>query len=196
MAWSKSQCIFIHRATKAAGWNADQRYIAMRHAGCPCVSKGANGTMRPSVNTMGNTQHQFELVMSIAEGHWRMNGTPGEFPASRSGESWERLASRNNSQTLYKVREIWAEARERLPETFAPHGLDGFVQRMTKNHDDLLAFQAKPMTIDDVRDPATLYRIVEGLKGWVGREFCTRGMKPRSFALPRYLTKRSESGAA
>lgn len=181
MGWSRAQQIMLHRAASAADWNDRQRYMAMRHAGCPID----RAKQRPSITHPRNTQRQFELTMSIAEGHaWMHEADLEDFPRPRWGDTWAARAGASNGRLDRKIRAIWAEAADRLPETFDRAGLDGFVQRMTKDHDESLAFQPRPRSLEHVADPATLDKILEGLKAWAGREFLKRDMRPATFDPP------------
>ena len=192
MRWSKPQQIMLHKAAKLAEWNEKMRYIAMRHAGCP--NDRAKG--RPSITHSGNTQRQFELVMSIAEGQWLGLGGAGEFPRPRDAKRWSDITAQTREPMMRFAREIWAEARERRPERFDAGGLDGFVQRMASRTDARVMFQPSPRTLDEVHDPALLHRILEGLKAWVGREFIQNDITPRSFKIPASERRKYLSGAA
>jgi len=188
----------LHRAANIAGWNADMRYLVMHHAGCRSVStpqSGGRGVTRPSMTCPSNSQRELELVMAVAERTWKMNGCPGgdgAFPSPRCGTTWDAVACDLNEAIRRKITEIWAEARERMPGLLASDALDGFVVRMTKEDAAELTFSDPPRTLAEVSDPAQLNRIIEGLKGWVGRKFFLRGITPRSFTIPANV-KRQEA---
>lgn len=179
MSWSKSQQIAIHKAAKAAGWNPQQRYIAMRHAGCPNLRDSGSGG-RPSVSHPRNSNRHYELVMVLAEAQALTRGLGDDMPRPGRGGFWKDSASDQRWREIEAVRKIAHEAIERMPKTFDPYFLAGFIARMTRHDDKGFASVACPKDLTEC-DEGQIYRIHEGLKAWVGRELADRGMAPRSF---------------
>lgn len=215
MTWSKSQQILIHQAAKAAGWNAEQRYVAMLHAGCPKHPKHG----RPSANHPGNSNDAFERVMELAEAM----AEPGTVTPPRAHPSWSHAARRSLDRRRDLARQIAAEAVTRIPEVFdnplplgervaaqqpgegspdltisRPHDLApaerllrGVIRHVT-NHDSDVLCPFKPENLDQC-DSGQLYRVIEALKAWVGRELLKRGYTPESFDVPASVRRRLAS---
>lgn len=172
MTWSATQQRLAVMAARSAGWTEAQRYMAMRYVGCP---------IGPSVKSPGNTNRHFELYMAIAESHARMIGNTIRAPKGQ--QSWHAAASSARTRTLHLIDGIAAEAERRLPAVYQPGFLAGFIARMTANDPAEFAGAAlRPRTLNDC-DDAQLYRIIEGLKAWVSREFLKRDMRPESFTI-------------
>ena len=189
MPWSKSQNIMLQRAATAAGWNNEQRYMAMRYVGC----RDARGKGRPSATGTSNTQDQFELLMALAYQHAAMNGAGHTVPSPRKG-TWSEAADAVGSRVRRKVEDVWVEASQRIPDVFHSRGLDGFVVRMTKADPVEFTFGDMPRSLEDC-DTGQLYRILEGIKGWVGREMLKRGLTPSTFKIPAHA-RRQVGGCA
>ncbi len=183
MPWSKSQNIMLQKAAKAAGWNSEQRYMAMRYVGC----RDAKGKGRPSATGPSNTQDQFELIMALAYQHASMNKAGHAVPAPRSG-TWSDAAEAIGARVRRKIEDVWMEASQRISDVFHPRGLDGFVIRQTKNDPAEFSFDDSPRSLEEC-DTAQLYRILEGLKGWIGREMLRRGLTPSTFEIPAHARR-------
>jgi hypothetical protein len=206
MTWSPSQQKLAVKAASLAGWTDAQRYLAMRHVGCPCAAAGAppgraSRPAQPSVKHPGNTQDHYELYMAIAESSAAARGTAAKFPrpaASNGAESWTELTQRRTARTIAAIERIAAEAMQRLPDVFRPGFLAGFIQRMTMNdRPELCGGGMVPLSLPDC-DEAQLYRIHEGLKAWAGREFLARDQRPGTFTIPAsvYAQLRARAGGA
>lgn len=171
MAWSDAQRKLFVRACSQADLGA-QRYTIMRYAGCP--SGGREG--RPSVKHPRNHNRHFELAMSVVESFASQRNVAIRPPGQH--KSWREAADRGRERQVHLVKQIADEARTRMPDKFGAGFLAAFITRMTKN-DDVCG-----QPVDDAVqcDACQLYRIIEGLKAWVGREFADRGMTARTFA--------------
>lgn len=183
MSWSDAQKRMFLTAATAAGWNDQQRYMAMRHAGCPDTERNP-----VSVRNRFNNQSHFELCMDLAESSAGMNGRT--VPRPRHVPSWRHHVQMQRDRQATLIAAIWSEAQSRLPVVFRSGGLDGFVRRMTCRDAERAAEQGLPIAPiqpEDIGecDPGQMYRIHEGLKKWVAREFIQRGLEPESFTLTR-----------
>ena len=180
MAWTPQQIKLHHIAAKAAGWDTARRSLVLRHVGA--VDRDGRGSSR----ARANTQAQFEHYMAIAEHAAHAAGNGDEFPPAdrlNRRRTWAEasLSATTRAQRLITV--IAAEAIERLPGTFHDAFLRAFVLRMTGGDEPSLcggSGGAHPTRLDEC-DEAQTYRILEGLKAWVGREFGRAGIKPTSF---------------
>lgn len=199
--WSKSQQILIHQAAKAAGWNAEMRYVAMLHAGCPKHPKHG----RPSANHPGNSNDAFERVMELAEAMAAGSSEGSKVSPPRNYPSWSHAARRSLDRRRDLARQIAAEAVKRLPEVFAefPDGeqlaeapardsLLRFAVRHVTKGDSIDLCPIKPESLDQC-DTGQLYRVIEMLKAWVGRELLKRGYTPESFEIPASVRRRLAS---
>lgn len=190
MTWSRPQQIMLAKAAAAAGWNDRQRYLAMRHCGCPL--RGG----RPSMAHPGNTQASFELVMALAEA---AAGERGErVPQARDGKPWRSHVGRHTQRLERLAREIALEAVTRLPLVFNV-GLTRYtIEHTTRDDEAEFRLHCSPERLDQL-DGGQLYRVVESLKAHVGRRFVEAGLVPRSFDLPasvRRRTREAGKGAA
>lgn len=210
MTWSDKQRTLFMIACGLAGWNDQQRYLAMRAAGCPCVAPAKPpkarriksdtdaqcppGGMpdaspsRPSVMAPGNTHEMFAAVMSLAEASARTRGaTMIKFPRPAAGKAWRDAALDTSTRLIHKAREIWREAQERMPGKFfgGDEALDAFARRVTASDAAQFPdhFMAAPQDLDAC-DAAQACRVVEGLRAWVGRDFYAAGINPRTFVIP------------
>lgn len=181
MSWSKAQQVRLFRASAAAGWTEQQRYMAMRYAGCPSRKGG-----RPSAKAPGNSQRHFELVMALAERSARARGAHVEPP--RGARSWDDLVGDDAyfARQRRLARSIEAELIDRVPEVFAPGFLAGFIRRMTRSDDARRAGLLVGELADrlDECDGVQLFNVIEGLKAWGGRELLMRGLRPHGFEAP------------
>lgn len=183
MGWSDAQRAMLFKAVAAAGWNDQQRYIAMRHAGCPCseADGGSARDRRPSVANPRNTHRQFEIVMSLAEASARGRGAGKLMPGpGKPHASWADAATFSASREQRLIEAIWREAMTRAPAVFQAGGLIGFIERMTARDETAVTLGRLPTTTREL-DPGQTYRVLEGLKAWVGRVFAERGITPQSF---------------
>ncbi|MBL0920721.1 MAG: hypothetical protein IBJ10_01190 [Phycisphaerales bacterium] len=192
-AWSKSQTIMLLRAATCAGWNDAQRHIAMRHAGCPNDEKD-----KPSVKHPRNTQAQFEIVMALAEAQAAERHALDKFPlpnqkgVQHGVRGWRDVAAAGRSRSLRFAEAIWAEAAERIPEIFGkPSALRGFIARQTRNDPPSITLGREAEWLGDL-DEGQLYRVTEGLRAWVGREFLVRDIEPKSFRIPPHVRRQLE----
>lgn len=208
--WSDRQKFLFLKAGNAAGWNEPMRYTAMRACGCPLMKAtgatpvGAPDVLRPSVKHAQNNNGHFEAVMALAEscaGQRSGGGTlDARFPRPAEHDSWRDAAQHSaTSRLIPKIREVWAEAMERMPGRFfefvpdasSPSrgsrspSLDALAARVCKN--DVTAFPGLydhgPELLDEC-DAGQLHRVLEALKAWVGRAFYENGIKPRTFYIP------------
>lgn len=197
MVWSKPQVVMAGIASTLAGWNAAQRYIALRHAGCPNLPKArlkGDEPPRPSFAHPQNDQGCFERFMALAEASARSRGADmRSFPSPRSGgaESWAEKEQRDRDRVIRWIDSMWDELARLVSDVFAgvpgtpPRaGLCGFVRRMTMHDDPTLTFGVRPACLEEC-DAAQLYRIGEGLKAWGTRECARRGLTPATFTFNR-----------
>lgn len=182
MAWTKTQRNCFMRACALAGFTDAQRYIAMRHCGCPLDPK----TKRPSVTHNGNDHRAFERCMALAERHAAGRGAFVDPPRGQS--SWSECAMKANARTIHAIEAIAEELERRCASKFATGFLAGFIERMTKD-DGAITMRpgaGTPRTLAEC-DEGQLYRIFEGLKAWGGRELIDRGIRPVSFVIPPHV---------
>ena len=182
MAWTQKQQRCAIAASGKAGWNDMQRYIAMRHAGCAKTQSGQVSLKNPK-----NPHKAFEQYMAIAESAAALNGQQIYPPNGK--ESWSAVVDAESSRTLRLIESIWAEGCKKLNRKFIEGGLEGFVERMTKLDTTTCGM---PLVTDNLNhcDSAQLYRILEGLKAWVAREFVEHGIAPTTFQLTQAQEKR------
>lgn len=189
MAWTPKQCTLFLIAAKAAGWNDDQRYIAMRHCGCPL--KG--GT--PSVTHPRNDNAAYERCMALAESCAGQRGEHVPPPSKR--RTWREAVAAPNERMRELAQRIANEAVLRLPAQFA----DNELLRKTIDHvcgDELVSPDPSspvPGTLHSL-DAGQLYRVVESLKAHVGRVLLEHGLTPESFTAPAWAKRRVAQRAA
>lgn len=187
--WTPTQrkCFVI--ASTKAGWNDDQRYMAMRYAGCPLDKS----TKRPSVKHPGNRDAQFEALMALAESAAIARGERVHPP--RGKRSWSEASARGRERLAGLACAIAEEARLRMPAQFDAGLLPWMVERITRSDlPDLQGgFGAGPT--DDLRrcDAHQVHRVVEGLRAYVGRYFHRAGIVPNSFTIPPAAKRAAES---
>lgn len=181
MGWSEKQTTVFLRAANMAGWNQQQRYMAMVHVGCPLLASDK----RPSVKHRGNSQQSFELVMAFAESQAEIREVDMEkFPQPQRG-TWRKLGQDQHARMRDLITRIAHEAVTELPEKFGPRFLAGFIMRMTQNDSGhMAALYPNPAELEQC-DEGQLYRVLEGLKAWVGREFTRVNRTPKSFSSRR-----------
>jgi hypothetical protein len=151
-----------------------------------------------------------ELAEAMAE--------PGTINPPRAYPSWSHAARRSLDRRRDLARQIAAEAVTRIPEVFArdepeaparessPASLRrsvasslppidrlllGVIRHVT-NHDSGELCPFKPENLDQC-DSGQLYRVIEALKAWVGRELLRRGYTPESFDVPASVRRRLAS---
>jgi hypothetical protein len=178
MAWTKPQRGCFMRAAAIAGWADPQRYIVMRHCGCPLDAK----TRKPSVSHQRNDDRMFERCMAVAERHAAGNGAAIDPPRGGNGRTWSDCAARSNARMVEKIEAIADELVRRVASKFEPGFLAGYIERMTR-HDAGVTLAPPPRSLDAC-DEGQLYRILEGLKAWGGREMLDRGITPTTFIIP------------
>lgn len=183
MAWTKPQrgCFMRACGPGGAGWTDSQRYIAMRHCGCPLDAK----TRKPSVGHARNDDRMFERCMALAERHAAGLGRTVDPPRGGNGRSWSDAAARSNARMVEKITAIADELVRRVAAKFDPGFLPGYIERMTKN-DSAITLAPTPRSLDAC-DEGQLYRILEGLKAWGGREMLDRGITPSTFIIPAHV---------
>jgi len=195
MPWTEKQRHIFLMAARAAGWNEDQRYIAMRHCGCQLKA----GT--PSVTHRANDQAAFERCMALAEAHAGQQGTtvpkPGKY------RSWREAEVHQGDRLRDLAVRIANEAERLLPRRFPsaitvpptqPHVSDNDAQGLspllieTVSHvcgnDDRECLSLDGSPCFETLDAGQLYRVVESLKAHVGRVLGEHGIKPRTFTCP------------
>lgn len=192
MAWTHKQRTLFLMAAKAAGWNDDQRYIAMRHCGCPLKA----GT--PSVTHPRNDNAAYERCMALAES---CAGQRGEHvPPPRGKRSWREAETNQSSRLKRFAGAICGEAERVLPAHF-DRGLLGATMQHVCGSDTWsrsvhwATSLGRELSLDDL-DAGQLYRVVESLKAHVGRVFLEHGLTPQSFAVPRSARQRVATRAA
>lgn len=182
MTWTRAQRVCFMRACAQAELTDPMRYILMRHAGCPL--KGS--PPRPSISHAANDNGMFERCMAIVERH--AAGLGHEVRPPKGQRSWAQSAANSGKRMVHKIRAIAAECVERIPEVFDEGFLAGFISRMTKHDEYSVTLRTHaPGSLEEC-DEGQLYRILEGLRAWGGREFARRGVHPRSFVVPRHIT--------
>lgn len=177
MAWTKNQQIAAVIAARLAGWPDERRYIAMHHVGCPLDPR----TKRPSVHHPHNDHRAFERLMALAESCALSRGEGDNFPRPQSGGFWRDAAASTTDRVVRLIKQIEAEALERCPEKFAPGFMAAFILRQCGRDQFLQHGIDMPGTLADL-DDGQAYRVLEGLKHWVGHYMHGRGMLPKSFA--------------
>lgn len=190
MGWSRTQQTMFFLACTAAGWNDAQRYIVLRHAGCPerqrAANKGAGvkseGERRPSASEPRNTQAQFEICMAIAEAAARERGRGADVPQPANARTWGDIEQNARERMIRLVESIWFELVTSMPDVFHASGLVGFVRRMTSCDDRSITLGCAPDALAGC-DAGQLYRILEGVKAWGTRECLRRDIRPRTFTL-------------
>lgn len=194
MAWTPKQRTTFLAAVRAAGWNDDQRYIAMRHCGCPLKA----GT--PSVTHPRNDNAAFERCMALAES---CAGQRGERIAPPRGKrSWREAERAQGDRLRDLARRIAAEARRSLPQVFPASTLAGTIRHVCGEDDRAMVDRIQDFRDDDgenllfTLDPGQLYRVVESLKAHVGRVFLEHGITPASFTVPASAKRRALARAA
>jgi hypothetical protein len=180
--WTERQRKCAISAASKAGWNDQQRYIAMRHAGCKPSATGQISLANPS-----NPHGAFEQYMAIAESAAAERGEHIYPPTGKP--SWNAVASGQRTRTIRLIESIYAEAQSKLSRKFHEGGLPGFVSRMTRNDTSVCGVKLWTNELEHC-DSAQLYRILEGLKAWVAREMIEHGLAPSSFKLTQYQEKR------
>ena len=184
MGWTERQQRCAIAAASRAGWNDMQRYTAMLHCGCPKCPKG-----QVSLKNKANPHAAFEQYMALAESSAAQIGERIYPPKGFS--SWAQVVDASRTRVIHLINEICEEGRLVLNKHLGDGGLDGFAQRMTRRDQSPCGMPlAKERLVDC--DGGQLYRIVEGLKGWLGREFVDRGIEPASFTLHWHARKRLE----
>lgn len=181
MTWSMPQRTLFLRACSAAGWNDEQRYVAMRHAGCP-LRDG-----RPTLKHAGNGQAAFEAVMALAEAQAAMEGR--SVPSPRGGGTWRDRSATSRRGLEGKARQIAAEAIRRAPGKFDDGLLDYAVRHVTGGDSADLPVLARPATLAEC-DEGQMLRVVEALRAMVGRVFGECGLVPQSFETPPSARRR------
>ena len=184
MPWTEKQQRCAIAAASKAGWNDMQRYTAMLHCGCP---KSASGQV--SLKNKANPHDAFEQYMALAES--AADGRGETIYPPKGQPSWQAVADGRRTRTIRLIRSIWTEAREALNKNLDSDGLDGFVLRMTQRDESPCGVPLTHHRLDDC-DGGQLYRILEGLKGWFGREYAERGIEPETFTLHFRDRKRLE----
>lgn len=193
--WSQAQRTTFLRACSAAGFNDAQRYIVMRHCGCPNQAAKQGGgrdqggglsSPRPSIKHPRNTNAMFAAAMAIAEAQARQRGR--EVRPPREFTSWREAALSSRQQLVNKARCIIAEARERMPAWF-DEGLERYIVEHTTAGDDGELVMVAPKSLDEV-DGGQAHRIVEALRAFVGRKFAEAGITPRTFDIPPAAQRR------
>lgn len=180
--WSRAQRHRFFGAARAAGWNEQQRYMAMRHVGC----RDFGDLGRPSVSHTANTNAQFEQVMAIAEAHAEMNGADVHPP--RNHTSWRQASDRGRDRQIGLARDIALEARRRLPGVFKKDPLPAAVYHVTQHDNE--DFGGRGFDDIDDCDGGQVYRVVECLRAWVGRYFAKAGLEPETFKQPAEVYRR------
>ena len=192
--WSPKQQLLFLKASNIAGWNDQQRYVAMRACGCPLVKGTVGrgqateaGVTRPSIKAPGNTHESFAAVMVLAEASAEQRGRGAAFPRPSNADSWLDSSRDTSKRVRDLVRRVWAEACERMPGRFfgGEAALDAFVKgQLARDPAEFPEhFDHAPEAIDEC-DLAQAARILESLKAWVGREFYRAGITPRTFYIP------------
>ncbi|MFM9959222.1 MAG: hypothetical protein ACKVZJ_14250 [Phycisphaerales bacterium] len=203
MTWTTPQRKLVLVAANKAGWNDQQRYLAMRACGCPLKAG------KPSVTHEGNGRDHLVAVMALAESCAAQRGVT-DFPrpgrsevgstARRPHVTWRDAALDAGQYLRDKARKIWAEAKERAPGLLrADASLEAFALRQcARDHEpeggapELYAF---PVESFDELDTGQLIRVIEGLRAWLGRAFFRSGLTPRTFTIPRHAIDQAQSEA-
>lgn len=196
MPWTDRQRKLFMIAARAAGWNDDQRYIAMRHSGCP--TRGG----KPSVTHPRNDNAAFERCMALAES---CAGQRGEHvpPPSRK-PTWREAVATPNERMRELATRIADEAARRLPAFGSPTSLlSDTIRHVTSGDSGELTWMHMQHADRGDRelarlDAGQLYRVVESLRAHVGRVFLEHGITPTSFTVPASARRRvaAKGGAA
>lgn len=192
MAWTPRQRTIFLVAAKAAGWNDDQRYMAMRHSGCPLKA----GT--PSVTHPRNDNAAFERCMALAES---CAGARGEHvPPPRGKRSWREAERAGADRMRNLAMEIAAEAAAVLPGRFDVGLITSTIDHVCA-HDPVELRTPEPAHLVGRGplwrlDSGQVYRVVESLKAHVGRVFLEHGLTPTSFDVPAAAKRRVATRAA
>lgn len=181
--WSDKQRVLFFRACAAAGITEAQRYIVMRHCGCPLDGK----TKRPSVKHPRNTNAMFEQCMAVAEAQAGMRHQT--VPRPREFRSWREAAESGRQRLITKARGIVAEAIAKMPGKFDA-GLEQHICEHTTDDDDGSLAALQPRTFEEA-DGGQLLRIIEALRAWIGREFTSAGIEPSTFTVPPEARRRA-----
>lgn len=183
MTWSLPQRRLFVRSASAAGMTDAQRYLVMRHVGCPIDARLG----RPSVKHPRNSNEMFEQAMAVVEAQAAVAGV--RIRAPRECASWRIASQRSHVRALALARAIVREAISRMPERFDA-GLERYIVEHTTGEDpaDLVGL-ARPRTLDEC-DGGQLRRVIEALRAYVGREFVMAGIEPASFAVPPGVHRR------
>jgi len=196
MTWSPKQVQLAGMAARAAEWSERERQIALKHVGVS-ERKRVGESPRCSANDRANTNEQFVAFMAIAEGVALGKGRGDLMPCARGKAVafWRDAATDHGHRMRRLVEQIAGEASERMPSEFPEGFLAGFVLRMTKN--DHFAVSQRPGGTDDAAqcDEGQLYRILEGLRAWVGRRFYAAGFTPRTFKIPPSVARGAATGS-
>lgn len=186
LGWTRPMQQAFLRASGCAGWNDQQRYLAMRHCGCPDAAKHG----RPSTTHPKNTRDSFLACMELAEACAAADSVA--VPPPKSEKSWRDAARASADNVRHFARRIAAEGVRRLPGVF-DDGLLGYAVRHITGDDSAevsprMAY-ARPVSIDDC-DLGQAMRVVESLRAHVGRELDRRGLAPEGFRLPQSVIAR------
>lgn len=208
MPWTKLQIKVFMVAARAAGWNEDQRYMAMRHCGCPTRS---DGVATPSVNHPRNTNALFERCMALAESCAGQQGVTIAPPKGKrswreaergAGDRMRDLAHAIVEEAIRRAPDVFFPTRRVAPDQVAPGLLDATIQHVCGNDPrEVLGFirecHVATWRLSDL-DTGQLYRVVESLKAQVGRVLLERGIVPASFSVPASARRRAarKAGAA
>lgn len=187
MSWSPKQQKLIILAARFAGWNILQRYVVMKHCGCPINRE----TGYPSVKHERNTNQQFKMFMSFAEPVAKENGKP--LYAPKNYGSWEAAMKDDCQRLRDRAHRIMLEAIEQVPSMY-DDGLEQYVVKHVYKQDQsdtgaqFLEYEPECFLHCDA---PTLVRCIECMRAFVGREFARRGITPRSFDIPRKARERA-----
>lgn len=181
--WSSKQRQMAVIASTRAGWDDAHRYLVMRHCGCQCE----RSTGEPSVKHERNTQDQFQSFMSFAEPAAASNGKSINPPAEHA--SWFECVNDRSARLRHRILGLCDEAVRTLPHLYDDQLANAAVRHCAK-HDTVGFLPAQPDELSQC-DMPTLIRVYECLRAWVGREFAKRGLKPRTFSIPRHAAERA-----
>ena len=191
MSWTQKQQRLAIMATQLAGWNILQRYMVMKHCGCPIDRQ----TGHPSTKHDRNTNQQFAMFMSYAEPVARDRGKPLHPP--RNHESWEAVVHDDAHRLRDRAHRIMIEAIERVPSKY-DKGLEQYVVKHVYSCDQSQTgagfLEYEPESFAQCDGP-TLIRCIECMRAFVGREFARRGITPRSFDIPRKAQERARKAS-
>lgn len=190
--WTDAMRTVFLRAANAAGWNAEQRYMAMLYAGCPRTTTLGN----PSVKHECNTTRQWQACMAIAESHAEQQQRGHLVPRPQNADSWYDVAREAVVAEAALLRRIEAEAVALAPDKFSPGFALGCAQRMAHGSPAWLTGGVEPASLDEL-DQGLMYRTIEFVKAWVQRELGARGLTPTTFRAysPRTATRTHRSAS-